>query len=147
MNSAFSFESPDDSPGFLLWQTFIIWQGQVKSLLLKYDISHAQFVILANLLWFHENKRTITQAELVKSTKLDKMTISKSLRKLTTIKLLNRADSTYDTRVKDVFLTKSGAKLIKKLIPLVEEIDSQFFSKLDSKENKKLLSIFKKLIS
>ena len=147
MMSTFSFKTPKNSSGFMLWQVFVVWQGQVKSLLLKHDISHAQFIILANLLWFNEHNRTITQAQLVKSTKLDKMTISKSLKKLTIMDLLYRSDSKNDTRVKDVFLTKSGTKLIKKLIPLVEEVDNQFFSKLDNKESKKLLNIFNKLIS
>lgn len=53
----FGFAKPEDSPGFLLWQTTIIWQRRIKKALESHDISHAQFVIMAILLWFETQLR------------------------------------------------------------------------------------------
>lgn len=49
----FGFEVPEDSPGFLLWQTTMIWQRQIKKALEQYNVSHAQFVMMATLIWSH----------------------------------------------------------------------------------------------
>ncbi len=51
-NSTFGFDKPEDSPGFLLWQTTITWQRLIKKALEFSGISHPQFVILAITLWF-----------------------------------------------------------------------------------------------
>lgn len=48
-NLPFGFDKPEDSPGFLLWQTTMIWQRQIKKALEQYNVSHAQFVIIATL--------------------------------------------------------------------------------------------------
>ncbi len=48
-NPPFGFDAPEDSPGFLLWQTTISWQRMIKKALEPHDISHAQFVIMAIL--------------------------------------------------------------------------------------------------
>lgn len=72
----FGFDQPQDSPGFLLWQTSVIWQRLIKKTLETYDISHAQFVIMALLLWFEAHHYNITQTLIVNWSKLDKMTVS-----------------------------------------------------------------------
>jgi MarR family transcriptional regulator, organic hydroperoxide resistance regulator len=48
-NLPFGFDRPEDSHGFLLWQTTMIWQRQIKQALEPYNISHAQFVIMATV--------------------------------------------------------------------------------------------------
>ena len=53
------FDKPEDSPGFLLWQTSITWQRLIKKALDSYDISHAQFVILAITLWFEKRSEEV----------------------------------------------------------------------------------------
>src|SRR5258708_5283050 len=105
---AFGFEKPEHSPGFLLWQTMTTWQRRIKKILDPYDISHAQFVILANVLWFEGVKQTPTQILIVRSTKLDKMTVSKSLKKLVAENYAKRAEHKIDTRAKSVHLTAKG---------------------------------------
>ena len=51
-NLPFGFDTPENSPEFLLWQTTMIWQRQIKKALEQYNVSHAQFVIIATLMWF-----------------------------------------------------------------------------------------------
>jgi MarR family transcriptional regulator, organic hydroperoxide resistance regulator len=144
--SAFGFEQPQDSPGFLLWQTTVTWQRLIKQSLDKHDISHAQFVVLANLLWFEEHQQTPKQIMIVQLSKLDKMTVSKSFKKLVSDKLVTRTESKTDTRAKSVKLTAKGKKLTAKLINCVEAIDEQFFGVLSKKERQQLLGLFNKLV-
>lgn len=142
----FGFEQPEDSPGFLLWQTTMLWQRQIKKALEVYEISHAQFVIMAVLLWFKAHGYDTTQVLIANWTKLDKMTVSKSLKKLVAQGLVNRMEHEIDTRAKNVCLTDKGKKMVHKLVPIVESIDKTFFGSVTKVEQKNLLSILRKLV-
>ena len=89
-----------------------------------------QFVIIAILLWWHGQKKDVTQIDIVTMSKLDKMTVSKSLKKLVGMDLVARHENQEDTRAKSVQLTKSGAALTGKLVLIVEGVDEDFFAKL-----------------
>lgn len=141
----FGFERPDDSLGFLLWQTTIIWQRQIKKALEKYNISHAQFVIMATLLWFESHNYDTTQILIVNWSKLDKMTVSKSLKKLVALELVNRMEHEIDTRAKSILLTDKGKRLVNKVVPIVEGIDDVFFGKASTDEQKDLIHILRTL--
>lgn len=143
--SSFGFSKPEQSPGFMLWQTTITWQRLIKTALESYGISHAQFVIMAVTLWLEEQHLPPIQTEIVNTTKLDKMTVSKSLKKLTSDMLMQRNEHKQDTRAKTVILTAKGRTLIKKLIPLVEQIDKQFFDAINKSEQKQFLTILTEL--
>jgi len=143
--SAFGFKRPEDSPGFLLWQTTITWQRLIKTALEPFDISHAQFVILAILLWHHEHKLKVTQMVLVKGSKLDKMTVSKALQKLGRQGYITRQEDNQDTRAKMVILTPQGEVLATKLVAIVESIDQQFFSSLAQAKQQHLTKLLANL--
>lgn len=138
-NSPFGFDAPEDSPGFLLWQTTLFWQRMIKKALEPYDISHAQFVIMAILLWWHGQEKEVTQIDIIALSKLDKMTVSKSLKKLVGMDLVVRHEHSQDTRAKSVQLTKMGVDLAGKLVPVVESIDENFFGKLPKTQEKDLI--------
>jgi len=144
-NPPFGFDAPEDSPGFLLWQTTISWQRMIKKALEPHDISHAQFVIMAILLCWHGQQKEVTQIDIVTMSKLDKMTVSKSLKKLVGMDLVVRHENQEDTRAKSVQLTKSGLALAAKLVPIVEGVDEDFFAKLPKKQEKDLIVILQKL--
>ncbi|MES2212301.1 MAG: MarR family transcriptional regulator, partial [Pseudomonadota bacterium] len=108
----FGFEQPEDSPGFLLWQTTTVWQRQIKKVLETHEISHAQFVVMAIALWFSAHHDAPTQTSIIQLSKLDKMTVSKALKLLEVRKLIHRAEDKSDTRAKTVTLTKTGESLI-----------------------------------
>lgn len=145
-NSVFSFNKPEDSPGFLLWQTTVTWQRLIKKSLDSYQISHAQFVILAIAAWFEAKQQEVTQGLIIRQSKLDKMTVSKSLKKLVAEGYIKRAEHEKDTRAKSVFLTKKGRDLTEKLVPIIEEIDAKFFGNLKKLEQKSLVGILNNLI-
>src|SRR5262245_24838626 len=127
VDNVFSVEKAEDSPGFLLWQTTITWQRLIKKALEPYQISHAQFVLLAILLWFEKINQEATQILLVNWSKLDKMTVSKSLKILSDQGYIERTEHKKDTRAKIVSLTPKGKTLGALLVPIVEEVDKEFF--------------------
>lgn len=49
----FQFASPDDSPGFLLWQVSNLWQRKMKAELSDLGLTHVQFVLLAGIVWLN----------------------------------------------------------------------------------------------
>lgn len=142
----FGFERPEDSPGLLLWQTTVIWQRLINKVLDQYEISHAQFVIMATLLWFEAHNYNTTQILIVNWTKLDKMTVSKSLRKLATLGFVYRVEHARDARAKSVSLTDKGKALVCQLIPIVEQVDAEFFGKVQDNDQQSLVQILNKLM-
>ena len=145
-DTAFSFAKPEDSPGFLLWKVTTIWQRLVKKELEPYGISHAQFVIMAVSRWFYENNIDCTQVAISNKSGLDKMTVSKSLKKLVEQELVKRVENKKDTRAKIISLTEKGAALIKEIVPKVESMDKSFFANLQHIEQQELKQAFTSLI-
>jgi DNA-binding MarR family transcriptional regulator len=142
----FGFEQPEDSPGFLLWQTTVIWQRRIKKALEAYSISHPQFVLMALLLWLNYHYEDVpNQATLVKLSKLDKMTVSQALKRLVMQDLVKRAEHADDTRAKGVWLTEQGKILIQKLVPIIEKIDAEFFGVLPLPQQQSLLHFLQTL--
>lgn len=133
VKSAFGFDKPEDSPGFLLWQTTVTWQRLIKKALDPHHISHAQFVVLAITLWFEQLHQVPTQILIAQLSKLDKMTVSKSLKKLSDEGFVKRAEHEKDIRAKSVCLTKKGKAMALKLVPIVEKIDETFFSAVNQR--------------
>ena len=110
------------------------------------DLSHSEFVILASLLWFKEQKVIVTQTTIIEHTKLDKMTVSKSLKTLENNGFVVRAENKIDTRAKTITLTQKGINLAIKSVKIVEDIDNKFFSKLNAKNKDKLNALFRELL-
>ena len=145
--SVFGFEKPEHSPGFLLWQTTMTWQRLINKALEPYKISHAQFVILAITLWFEKKKQEVSQSLIIRQSKLDKMTVSKSLKKLVSESFVKRTEHKTDTRAKSVCLTKKGRDMASKLVPIVEKIDATFFGFLKKTDQQSLIGILDDLVS
>jgi DNA-binding MarR family transcriptional regulator len=147
MSSVFSVDKPEESPGFLLWQTTITWQRLIKKALDIHHISHPQFVILAITFWHESKNHVVSQSLIIRQSKLDKMTVSKALKKLVIEGYVKRMEHKEDTRAKAAYLTKKGVALISKLIPFVEKIDNDFFGVLKKNDQRSLINILNNLIS
>lgn len=143
----FNFDKPEDSPGFLLWQTTMIWQRKIKKALEPHGISHPQFVIMAMLMWFEAHHYDTTQILIANWSKLDKMTVSKSLKKLVTLRYVHRIEHKIDTRAKSISLTEKGKEMVRRLVPIVEGIDGILFGKASYQEQKSLMQILAKLVA
>src|SRR2546421_4617201 len=104
----FSFKKAEDSSGFLLWQVTTYWQRGIKKGLDKHNLTHAQYVLLASLMWLARKKENVTQIDLSNHSKIDPMTTSTVLRTLQTKGFVERKEHFSDTRAKIVALTENG---------------------------------------
>jgi MarR family transcriptional regulator, organic hydroperoxide resistance regulator len=77
-----------------------LWKREIKKALEQYDLTHAQFVLLASIHWFTLKELTVTQVILSNHTKIDPMTTSTVLRTLQAKGLLQRQEHETDTRQK-----------------------------------------------
>jgi len=142
-SSPFKYEKADDSAGFLLWKITALWQSKLSEVLGEFGITQTQYAILASLKWFEQKKEPPTQAHLVEHAKIDKMTVSKAIRRLEEDGLVVREDSSTDSRATNVSFTVKGRKLIQKAIVAIESADDEFFSCLTAKQ----LEAYKSLTS
>lgn len=139
------FEGPEQSPGFLLWQVSSQWRRLIEEALSTLGLTHPQFVLLASLGWLTRHRATISQVELAQHCKMDISMTSQVLRSLEQKGHIKRLQMKGNERSKFPCLTPSGSQLIEKAIPLVEQIDKNFFQKLDSDVGK-CLEILKRLV-
>ena len=140
----FYFDKTEDSTGFLLWQVTNLWQRQIKKALVKYELTHSQFVLLTSIHWLTLDHQKVTQIVLSNHTKIDPMTTSTVLRTLQLRGLIRRKEHDTDTRAKTVELTEEGLRNIKQAIMTVESFDKQFFCSLENQAaefNSKLMRI------
>jgi DNA-binding MarR family transcriptional regulator len=124
------FETPDQSPGFLLWQVANDWQRRQRLALKKLNLTHVQFVLLASTGWLNQSIQPVTQVGLANYAHFDIMMTSQVLRTLEKKGLLERANHPTDTRAKSIRLTAAGQSLLDLALPLVEEADRRFFATL-----------------
>ena len=108
MNTPFSFETPLESPGFVLWQVSNRWQRHLRDSLSSLELTHVQFVLLAGLMWLEEAGETVTQKRLATHATLDVMMTSEVLRTLEGKGLLERLEHPSDARAKQLRLTALG---------------------------------------
>ena len=128
-------KTAEQSSGFLLWQVTALWQRRIANALRPHSLTQVQFVLLASTLWLSRSEPLITQTRLAKHAKLDMMMTSQVLRTLEKKGLLMRVAHPTDTRAKTIALTEQGISLAQIAIPLVEQIDADFFNHLDLPQN------------
>lgn len=128
------FQSPEQSPGFLLWQVSNHWQRKQKEALSKLDLTHVQFVLLAGIEWLQSREETITQIRLAKHASTDPMMTSQVVRKLEEKGFVNRLQDPADKRKIQIEITDAGSALVKNAIQVVEKTDLDFFAKIKHSE-------------
>lgn len=144
-NKISEFDSPSQSPGFLLWHVSTTWRSSIELKLKSIGLSHPQFVILATLGWLTRKGDRVTQAAIGMMAGLDPNTTSQIIKGLEKKQLIIREKSS-DKRAKNPILTKKGSDILKKAMPAVEVKDAEFFQNLTEKEVGDMMDIFQKLI-
>ena len=110
------------------------WHSMIKKELKKMNLTHPQFVVLASLAYLSQNGNEVTQVMISKLSGIDVMTVSQILNLLEKNDFVKRKEHSRDTRAKAVILNKKGEEILQKAVPLVEQIDENFFEKLDTDE-------------
>ncbi len=138
-------DTPDRSPGFLLWHISTAWRGSIEVMLKSMSLTHPQFVILATLGWLTRKGDRVTQALIGKMAGLDPNTVSQIIKGLEQKELIMREKSS-DGRAKNPILTMKGSDILKRALPAVETKDTEFFHNLTVEEKECMIRIFQKLI-
>jgi DNA-binding MarR family transcriptional regulator len=143
-DETFSFKKAEDSSGFLLWQVTALWKRGIKKALEPHDLTHAQYVLLASILWLSKSSANVTQVQLSIHSKIDPMTVSTVMKTLQKKGFIKRGDHITDTRAKIVSVTAKGTKVTKDAIKAIEQFDHRFFSYLDNDQqnfNRQLIKL------
>lgn len=139
-----AFATPQESPGFLLWQVSNAWQRIQRETLAELGLTHVQFVLLAGVVWLHEEEAPLTQARLATHARIDVMMTSQVLRTLEAKKLIRRTPHPTDARAKALAPTEAGRDLARRAVDRVERGDARFFAALGG-EVKELTGLLRQL--
>jgi DNA-binding MarR family transcriptional regulator len=131
-----SFDTPEESPGFLLWQVSMIWERRLRAALEPLNLTHMQFVLLAASAWLNHGDEAVTQVRIAAQAKVDVVMTSQVLRTLESKGLISRLQHPTDTRAKVIALTPAGKKLVRTAIGVVEREDKAFFANGGALEKK-----------
>lgn len=126
LTSRFS-DGPAASPGFLLWHVTHAWQRAVAAALGPLELTHVQFVLLACARWLEEQGCTPNQLQLARHAGTDVKMTSQVLRKLEVKGFIERTVDPADTRARRLRPTRDGARLARRAIVAVEDVDVRFF--------------------
>lgn len=129
-NSELNLPHPDQSIGFSLWQTFMIWNRKINNALAAIELTHTQFVLLAGLGWLLKDKEPVSQIRLAEEARTDPMMTSQVLRTLEKKGLITRAPHPDDSRAKEIKLTNYGTEMLSHALTAVQKIDEEYFGVL-----------------
>jgi len=142
-----SFTSAEESPGFLLWRTQLIWRRKIENVLRPLEITHPQFVILTSLAYLNQSGKLISQVELATHSSYDITTTSQILRLLEKRGLITRTMQSGNEKTKCPQITATGIKIFQAAINTVETADTEFFAKLPEEEIRQLNRMLVRLSS
>jgi DNA-binding MarR family transcriptional regulator len=145
--SPFKHAHADDSPGFLLWKLTALWQEELAGVLAPFGITQTQYAIVASLRWFEEQGEPPTQTHLAAHTKIEKMTLSKAIRKLEEDGHVARAISAADGRATEVRFTAKGRRLVERAVVAIERADDEFFGGLAAPDLQRYKALTRALVA
>jgi DNA-binding MarR family transcriptional regulator len=124
-----------ESPTYYLKQVVHLLQKTMRESLVDFDLTNTQFTMLMGLTALTQKSKCVTQMDLAKYLKLDKMMVSEVLRTLEKKGYILRVDNPNDKRAKSLIVTDKGVKLNEMALEKALAIDEQFFAVLgDDKE-------------
>jgi DNA-binding MarR family transcriptional regulator len=122
-------DGPAASRGFLLWHVTLAWQRAVAAALAPLELTHVQFVLLACAWWLEEQGCTPNQLQLAGQAGTDVKMTSQVVRGLEAKGLIERTVDPADTRARRLRPTREGARLARRAIVAVEDVDARFFDR------------------
>lgn len=130
---------PDDQVGFMLSQAYLLKQRVTNFALKDLDITYMQFVILSTIRILQEEKGWITQQTIADKRRLDKVTVSNTVKTLVQKGLIKRNHHPEDHRALVLRLTTRGMELATRSKEIVRSTDMKFFSSIDSDQLRETL--------
>lgn len=127
-------DEPQKSTGLLFVKAYNKWHGIIKQALAYSGLTHPQFVVLCAAASLAREQEQVTQVMIAEFSDMDMMTVSQILKLLEKKNFIKRAIHPQDSRAKTVRITKIGREKINKALPVVEDVDVKFFSKLGNQK-------------
>ena len=117
--------------GILIWKTSIFWQSSLRKILVSYNISLNEYLVLQSLKYLSIKKVDIFQNQIAESIGIDISVTSVTLKLLENKKYISR-EIKHDNRKKIIKILKKGDDLYKLLYPMIEKEEERLFNKLDN---------------
>jgi len=127
-DSVSRFKTPEDSLGYLLWQTAHGWMRRLNSELVEMGLTHLQMIALGSTAWLTRVNGPPSQAQLAQFCAMDPMLISKVVRTLEKKHAIARTPDQRDTRRRLLSVTDERTQIILKCIPVIERAYEKFFA-------------------
>jgi DNA-binding MarR family transcriptional regulator len=147
-DSVSRFKQPEDSLGYLLWQTAHGWMRRLNSELAAMGLTHLQMIALGSTAWLTRISGPPSQARLAKFCAMDPMLISKVVRTLERKLAIVRTPDPHDTRSRLLSVTDEGNRVILQCIPVIERAYEDFFVAVGENEaqfHDTLLQLFRSM--
>jgi DNA-binding MarR family transcriptional regulator len=135
-----AYDSPDRSPGFVLWRATLAWQRQVTAALAPLDLTHVQFVLLA-CAWWLGREEPPRQADVAAQAGTDAVMTSEVLRRLEAKGLVERRPDPADGRARRIAVTPAGVRLAERAVAAVEGVDRDALGGLDAGALRRLAEV------
>jgi DNA-binding MarR family transcriptional regulator len=133
------------SPTYYLKQVMHRMQKNMRESLVDFDLTNTQFTLLMGLMVLTQKNKCVTQMDLAKFLKLDKMMVSEVLRTLEKKGYIIRVNNPNDKRAKSLIVTDKGVKVNEIALEKALAIDEQFFSALGDDKDE-FIRMLKKLL-
>lgn len=116
--------------GLLIWQTSKVWQSKIRKQLTNFNLSFNEYLILETLYKLSKSLANISQVDIAKHSFIDKSVVSAKLTQLQNKKLISKMTPN-DNRSNKLVITRDGKMIVEKIINHVEEVENEFFGKLN----------------
>ncbi|MBO6793463.1 MAG: winged helix-turn-helix transcriptional regulator [Balneolaceae bacterium] len=137
---------PNEKLGFLFWQLNMHWVRHVNKIVGDYDLTHTQLITLVATRWLRQNQDEVIQQDLVDLIKIDRMLVSKMVKKNVEAGFLVKQFSERDCRVNVLELTEQGHQKLKEIVPVMIKAEQEFFGSLGD-QRKELTNRLQTLLS
>lgn len=120
-----------DLTGHLLWRLSQKWQRDLRDRLLEVELSYHETLVLSKLVELVTASNKVTQNQLCKSTGLDKMIVSNTVKSLLSKSLITSKTHQSDSRSRILSPTEDGKSQLSYAEDILTSYNRRFFSILE----------------
>jgi DNA-binding MarR family transcriptional regulator len=122
-----SLGAPERAVGFVMWRVLHRYVRQADRALVTYGMTHLQFQTLALAAWLSRTGEPVTQARLAQAGDVGAMQVSHMMTTLERKGWVRRSRSATDVRAKVVMVTQPGLELLRRVLPVMIDVQRQVF--------------------
>ena len=122
-----------EKTGIMLWKTSSLWQNVLRSSLKKFSLTLNEFILLETILELSRNNKEISQVDVSSACGVDISVVSTVLKILNSKKFIKRKTA-YDNRKRILELTPDAITLLNRILPKINNVESNIFGKLRKEE-------------